>query len=277
MSNPKSLKKYSIVVAHPDDEILWASSLLINAENIIICYSSVPNNKKLTIARKKIKDNYPISKVIFLDIAQASQSIIPTDWQSGETTKFGMKYGRSFNEYKNNYFLLIQKLENLLSKVDLVYTHNPWGEYGHPEHIQVNYVVVELAKKIGFDVWVSGYVSKETFLMMEKNKGFLDLNPKILRTNIELYKKLKDLYDYFGCWTYYEYVPPTFDIFYKLNNKITNDNFPNKTLMLNNINIEESTVKKKLYLSFSLWYKFLFLIRLYRNLKKVIFLKLKIR
>ena len=143
MHNFERSKKYSVVVAHPDDEILWASSLLKNAEHIIICFSSVPNNKKLSIARKKIKENYPLSNVIFLDVDQASPSIIPTDWQTGETTKFGMKHGKSSTEYKKNYFHLIQKLENLLLEVDLVYTHNLWGEYGHPEHVQVNYVYIK--------------------------------------------------------------------------------------------------------------------------------------
>ena len=88
------MKKYSIVVAHPDDEILWASSLLINAELIIICFSGIPNNRKISDARKELQQKFPLPNTIFLNINQASNSLIPTDWKSAETSNFGMKYGK---------------------------------------------------------------------------------------------------------------------------------------------------------------------------------------
>ena len=48
-------KKYSIVVAHPDDEILWASSILLNAEKVIICFSDSEDNEKKSEGRKNIQ------------------------------------------------------------------------------------------------------------------------------------------------------------------------------------------------------------------------------
>ena len=149
-------------------------------------------------------------------------SLIPADWQLGETTKFGMKYGKSQVPYKKIIFDSFKRLEILLSNTDVVYTHNFWGEYGHPEHVQVNYAIIELSKKINFEVWVFGCVSKETFLMMERNKHYLDKTPKFLLTNLDVYKKLKDLYQYYGCWTYFDnFRLSNFDIFINLVKRIT--------------------------------------------------------
>ena len=38
-----------------------------------------------------------------------------------------------------------------------VITHNPWGEYGHEDHVQVFRAVTALQAELGFAVWVSGY------------------------------------------------------------------------------------------------------------------------
>ena len=43
--------KVVMVMAHPDDEILWASSILQNAEKIIICFNDLPSNGKLSLSR----------------------------------------------------------------------------------------------------------------------------------------------------------------------------------------------------------------------------------
>ena len=42
---------YAIVVAHPDDEILWASSIIKNAKKVIICFGKTSS---LTISKGRI-------------------------------------------------------------------------------------------------------------------------------------------------------------------------------------------------------------------------------
>ncbi len=263
-------KKYCVVVAHPDDEILWASSLLENAEIIIICFSGIPGNKELTIAREKVKENYTLPNTIFLDLYQASPSLIPTDWKTGERSKYGMKFGRSMVDYKENYFQLIKKLDKFLSKIEIVYTHSPWGEYGHPEHVQVNHSIIELSKKYEFETWVFGYTSKKTLEMMEQNAYLLNQNPKMLRSNLAIYDQLKKLYITYGCWTYFDnYKPPNFDIFYKLETKNLTTNLHKNPLMINYIENQENNYKKMLLLK--IFYKLIFFIRISQNLIKFIF------
>ena len=40
-------------------------------------------------------------------------------------------------KYINNFDILVKKLTFELKDFKNVFTHNPWGEYGHEEHIQV--------------------------------------------------------------------------------------------------------------------------------------------
>ena len=100
----------------------------------------------------------------------------------------------------------------------LVYTHNPWGEYGHPEHVQVSRVICDLARKNTFQTWFFGYTAHETIHMMESKSYLLDSNISLIKTNQDLYAQIKSLYDRFNCWTYYpDYFPPRYEIFYKYN------------------------------------------------------------
>ena len=70
-----------IVVAHPDDEILWASSIIKNAKKVIICFGKTSS---LTISKGRIgfslKFKHPVwtsifhlfSEIIFLCISLSS-------------------------------------------------------------------------------------------------------------------------------------------------------------------------------------------------------------
>ena len=161
-------------------------------------------------------------------------------------------------------------MKNLLSDSDIVYTHNPWGEYGNSEHVQVNYAVRKLSIEIGFEVWVTGYVSNKTFLMMEKNSFLLNKNPIILRSNIKLFNEIKDFYTKYGCWTFYDkFFPSSFDIFYKLDYKNYSKNILEKPLLLNFIFSQENNLLKR-FCKF-LCYKFIFYFRFIKNLLIKIF------
>jgi LmbE family N-acetylglucosaminyl deacetylase len=45
--------EFAIVVAHPDDEILFASSIIKEATRIIVCFSDIPGED--TISKIQIK------------------------------------------------------------------------------------------------------------------------------------------------------------------------------------------------------------------------------
>jgi hypothetical protein len=49
-----------------------------------------------------------------------------------------------------------------------VFTHNPWGEYGHEDHVQVNRVVTRLSQVAGTAVWFGNYVSNKSSRLMQR-------------------------------------------------------------------------------------------------------------
>ncbi len=54
----------------------------------------------------------------------------------------------SGKDYKENYYKLKNHLKKKLMGYVNIFTHNPWGEYGSEEHIQVYKVVKELQEEI---------------------------------------------------------------------------------------------------------------------------------
>lgn len=47
-------------MAHPDDEVLWASSILGSTDAIIFCFESNPQHPKISEGRKRSLANYPL-------------------------------------------------------------------------------------------------------------------------------------------------------------------------------------------------------------------------
>ena len=72
----KKDEKFAVVVAHPDDEILFASSIIDKASQIFICFSEIKVEQEIhilqNIGRKNIKKKYPLENVTFLGLTQAS-------------------------------------------------------------------------------------------------------------------------------------------------------------------------------------------------------------
>ena len=59
--------------------------------------------------------------------------------------------------YKENFQQIYDRLKARLKPDMNVFTHNPWGEYGHEEHIQMFRVLQKLREEIGFRLWMSNY------------------------------------------------------------------------------------------------------------------------
>ncbi len=146
----KITEKSIVVAAHPDDEILWFSSIIDKVDNVVLCFMGHKSKPNWTIGRKKSLSEYPLKNIhnLGIDVAEVFGSI---DWQNPIFTEYGVKITNnkvSGEKYKTNFSVLKKKLAYLLVDYHNVYTHNPWGEYGHEEHIQVFRVIEELQKEI---------------------------------------------------------------------------------------------------------------------------------
>ena len=140
------LKKGTImIVAHMDDEIIWFLPWLNRVEKIIIV--SLP----YTSAHLNILSKY------------ASQ--YKAIWQFGRgLTPFQEYREKWLNPNIRKDFITDWDYDCILRdiiadpEVTEIYTHNPWGEYGHIHHRQVSNMVRKLAVEYGKDVWCPNMV-----------------------------------------------------------------------------------------------------------------------
>ena len=155
--------------------------------------------------------NYPLHNITSLELSSLGgwkpQSFLsPKFNQYGielvgmDDSIFDKRYPTPKKKYQKNYYDLKMKLKPLLSQYQNVITHNPWGEYGHQDHVQVYRVVNELQVEASFNLWYSCYCSTITTGMVAQ---CLNVAEKItLPTNSSISKEIMEHYKKFECWTW---------------------------------------------------------------------------
>ncbi len=199
--------KYIVVVAHPDDEILWASSICEKASKVIICFSEDKNSLKISQGRKIFSKNAP-ENFYFLDIKEPSQK--------GITFFQNKSYIRNCISDKS--FKKIKK--ELLKLIDCksVYTHNYWGEYGHPQHVAIHLAVRSICKEKKISCKMFSYFNLRTFALRNcyLRRNYVILEKK--KVSEKLFFNLKNQYTKSHCWTFpRSYAPPKYEYFYEIN------------------------------------------------------------
>lgn len=224
-------KRIAVVFAHPDDEVIFASSLLESSSKIILCYSELKSSKLISDGRNQVKTLYPLSQAIFLDLSEPER-LSPldefNDWRYPVENEFGIKSsieGSRFSKSRKAFNELFSILREQLNDIDLVITHNPWGEYGHPQHVMIHRAVTRIAKTKDIRILVPGVFSLKSKYLMNKTVHRLGTKPIILDVNKSLSKNLQAIYIDNNCWTWNDKNLPSRNIFYKLNDyDLTNSN-----------------------------------------------------
>ena len=105
--------------------------------------------------------------------------------------------------YESNYTKLLEGLRESLAGCRSVYTHNPWGEYGHAEHIQVHNAVTALQSEIGYTVWFSNYVGAASWTLARGLAARLSWARRALvRPDVATARALMRVYRRYGAWTW---------------------------------------------------------------------------
>ena len=212
-----------LVVAHPDDECLFYSSIINKISTIIFCFSKIPGEKYISIGRKKALDEFPLRNInlINLNITQAKTKNRPLNWLNIEDSEYGVKGGFEESSYLNNFIILNSKLNELITSKTSVITHNPWGEYGNAEHIQIFKIIFNIAKEKNINMFVNGYYSNLSKFYTYRKQHLLIPKVYSLKTNKKSYSILKDHYINNGCWTWFNnYEVPLYESFYKVDLKL---------------------------------------------------------
>lgn len=203
--------KRALVVAHPDDENLWFSSVMLNVDTIIICFLDAEYGPAMTAGRRRALEQYPLKTMHCLDIAQ-SGVFNGANWDNPVETADGLAVAASeytypslsISRYQENSKQLIERLSEQLAGCDVVYSHSPWGEYGHEEHVQVYRAIKVVQRRISFKLWVPSYVSNRSYPLMRRYVTGGNLVCEKFQTNKEIAGALKTLYQQNKCWTWFD-------------------------------------------------------------------------
>jgi hypothetical protein len=200
------LEKSILVVAHPDDEVLWFSSVLDKVDKIIFCFLECQSRPVWTKGRKLALLNHPLRNLSCLEI---DESAVYSDynWYNPVITEYGIKIkdkNKLKMRYKQNYYELKRKLQPILQNYSNVITHNPWGEYGNEEHIQIYRVLNELQQINNYHLWFNNYCSNKSLKIVLDYIYMLDFDSVTFKTNKRLSKDIQMLYQKYECWTWYD-------------------------------------------------------------------------
>ncbi len=195
-----------LIVAHPDDDVLWMGSVIDKVESIIFCFRDDPGNPDLGEAREKTIDQYPIPGISSFGLTEP-QAWNRANWSQPEATPYGIRLGYckdSERRYRNIYEDLLHILRGRLVNIKNVFTHNPWGEYGHEEHVLVYRVLKTLQAEFHYDLWFSNYCSNRSVNFMNHYISGFGAEYECLPVSLALVSEIVEIYKRNGCWTWYE-------------------------------------------------------------------------
>ena len=199
-------KNSAVVVAHPDDEVLWFCSQLHNVGRVIIVFRDDDDAPGMGDRRAQAMGELSYQPIC-LNVPEAG-TFNAVDWHKPEIAPFGLHLNAEgvtrecAEAYAANFHSIQTLLADQLSGCDTVFTHNPWGEYGHPDHVQVHRAVASFRVQQGCSLWVSSYISGRARLLaqMYENPRVHEMlpcpvDPVLARNATRVYKK-------HGCWTW---------------------------------------------------------------------------
>ena len=194
----------ALVVAHPDDECLWLSSVLSGSSRIVFAFGDPYGRPKIAAARQRAVAELPLPCLVNLAIPESGTRLL-VDLSQPRLTPTGIAIGdeAAASRYDANFERLVAALRPVLSGYALVFTHNPWGEYGHPEHIQLHRAILSLQAELGYTIGFSNYVDRRSWpLALEIGRTPAWTQRFTLPTDRASAQRLMAVYRRHGVWTW---------------------------------------------------------------------------
>ena len=194
----------AVVVAHPDDEALWLSSVVGSASRTVFCYGAPFGRPERALARRRAIAALPLIGVVDLGIPE-SGARTDFDWARPVPTPAGIAVldAAAAQRYEANFATLIDALRAPLAGIRRVFTHNPWGEYGHAEHIQVHRAVVALQREFGFTIGFSNYIGEASWPLARQLAPLPCWSERrSAPTDRGIARRLRRVYRRHGAWTW---------------------------------------------------------------------------
>mgnify|MGYP002877121365 CR=1 FL=1 len=208
-----------MVMAHPDDEIIFGWPIFQDEsieKKLLICSSDANNPtrqwcKDRKLALKKICDKHNVS----LTCLDYDSSFYKT--QTRRPTGIPRTpMGDSVAPFRSMCKDIEQNIKILERDCDFIFTHNPYGEYGHLDHILLFDLVLKNSKKpiLITDMnlpsnWARSYAPSKIMKKLFYNKEF----KKDLNIDYNKYSFIKKEYEKVNSWTWGRETPQSCNLF----------------------------------------------------------------
>jgi hypothetical protein len=202
----ETLRDAALVVAHPDDELLWFASILERVSRVVVCFPETPWDPDTTAGRERVRNRYPVP-LEYLPLAEL-RSFSKADWSAPVESAAGLELPRADPTLAKAYLERAAALETALRErlagARTLFTHNPWGEYGHEDHVQVHRVTGRLAEETGAAVWVDGCASTRSLPLLERYLSGFGAPYCREPVDRERAQELAQIYREEGVWTWFD-------------------------------------------------------------------------
>lgn len=204
---PDWLKDAVLVVAHPDDEVLWFGSILGAVARVIIAFRDYDAVPGLGARRAAALAEMPYRQCSCLGLPEAG-SLRHAAWPDPHENEFGLALDAAPGDaaaearYRANFAVLRARLGRTLPPGATVVTHNPWGEYGHEDHVQVHRAVASLRGDLGLRLWTTNYVSSRSAQLAARYGARAATRIVKRPIDLDLASRIADIYRRHDCWTW---------------------------------------------------------------------------
>lgn len=119
----------ALVVAHPDDELLWFGSVVDRMSRIFIVFADHPDEPELGAARRAALRNHPLAERITLLGLTETRAFDAMDWEAPTADPSRPVCGEPevAAALARARAQLADEMDGLLGGYRNVFTHNPWG------------------------------------------------------------------------------------------------------------------------------------------------------
>lgn len=191
-----------LVVAHPDDEALWFSSVLSRGATVVVCFLDYGAAPQVGPARRLALSAHPLAPHC-LGVREPD-SLDRADWRAPRLDRVGLWLAdpRARRRYRRAARRLESLLPPLLRDHDAVFTHNPWGEYGHEDHVLVHAILKRAAVRAGTELWVPLCAARKARPLARRFALDRGAERLALPSDARLARAIREVYRSHGCWTW---------------------------------------------------------------------------
>lgn len=192
----------ALVVAHPDDEVLWFGSVVARVETLVVCFED-PGDARIALGRQRVAQAFP-RPAHWLRIDEPG-TWARTPWHDPTYTAHGLQAIDPPTDQRiaDTFDAVLERLGVLLADATAIFTHNPWGEYGHADHALVHAAVRTLASTRAVPLLCPQIASLTSVRAMMRQPAAWG-PPMSAEVDVGFCQRVRALYAEHGVWTWHD-------------------------------------------------------------------------